>query len=259
MSDGFYERIDDHTFAATRATQSPWGENLQHGSPPTTLLAHVMLRDNPRDDMRLARITTDFLGAIPLGRMTVRTRVVRAGKRIELLEGTLEADGREAVFARVWRIATQADGSVPAATTPPDAVPPLPGEQVPARWLTGWGYGESFEWRYSNGSPDPGPAAIWSRARVPLIAGEPIEPLHRALLIADSANGISGELPMDAWLFVPPSLTVALERYPRGEWALLEARTTLESDGLGMTTGRLADADGYLGATLQPLFVERRR
>jgi hypothetical protein len=78
------------------------------------------------------------------------------------------------------------------------------------------------------------------------------------LLIADSANGISGELPMAQWLFVPPSLSIALERHPRGDWTLLEARTTLSSDGLGVTTLRLADATGYFGAGTQALLVERR-
>ncbi len=104
----------------------------------------------------------------------------------------------------------------------------------------------------------PGPAAVWTRARVPLIAGQPLQARDRVLLIADSANGISGELPMGPWLFVPPSLSVALERYPNGEWVLLEARTTLTSDGLGVCSSRLADTDGYLGVGSQPLLVERR-
>ena len=84
MTDGeqpaaFYERIDAETFAATRATMSPWDERLQHGSPPTSLLAHVMCEAHPRDDMRLARITSEFLGPIPLATMRVRTRIARPG------------------------------------------------------------------------------------------------------------------------------------------------------------------------------------
>jgi hypothetical protein len=63
---------------------------------------------------------------------------------------------------------------------------------------------------------------------------------------------------MADWLFVPPSLSLALERYPHGEWTLLEARTTLSSDGLGITSSRLADADGYFGVGSQALLVERR-
>jgi hypothetical protein len=93
---------------------------------------------------------------------------------------------------------------------------------------------------------------------VPLVAGEAHEPLDSALIIADSANGISGELPMGQWLFVPPSLSLALMRYPDGEWVLLDARTELTGDGLGMTGLRLADPDGWFGIGTQALLIERR-
>ncbi|MBV8368316.1 MAG: thioesterase family protein [Candidatus Eremiobacteraeota bacterium] len=257
-ANAFYERLDEETFEASRATASPWDERLQHGSPPTALVAHVMTQRHPRDEMRIARVNSEFLGPLPLARMRVKTRVVRPGKRIEMLEGIVESGGREVLTARAWRIATQSDGSVPPAATPPDPVPAIPEPRDPPAWMKKFGYGEAFEWRHVYGGGVPGPAAVWSRPRIPLIAGEPLAPLDRALLVADSANGISGELPMGEWLFVPPSLSVALQRYTRGEWTLLEARTTLTSDGLGLTTLRLADPDGYFAAGTQALLVERR-
>jgi len=208
--------------------------------------------------MRIARINSEFLGPLPVARMHVKTRVARPGKRIEMLEASVESGGREILAARAWRIVTQPDGSVPPAATPPDPVPAIPEPRDPPAWLKKFGYGEAFEWRHVYGGGVPGPAAVWSRPRIPLIAGEPLAPLERALLVADSANGISGELPMGEWLFVPPSLSVALQRYTHGEWTLLEARTTLTSDGLGLTTLRLADPDGYFAAGTQALLVERR-
>ncbi|BDE05542.1 acyl-CoA thioesterase [Vulcanimicrobium alpinum] len=258
MEPAYYERVDAQTFVASRATQSPWDARLQHGGPPTALLARAMLAQHPRGGMRLARINAEFLGPIPIARMTVRTRIVRPGKRIEMLEGALEADGREVVSARAWRIAVQSPGSVPPAATSPDTPPPLPSEQAQRDWLQGWGYGESIEWRYATRTLAQGPKAVWTRVRIPLIAGDSLEPLDRALVVVDSANGVSGELPMDKWLFVPPSLSVAIEREPRGEWVLLDARSTLSDDGLGISTARLADEGGYLAAATQALLVERR-
>ena len=256
---GYYERLDVDRYRATRATESPWDERLQHGSPPTALLAHALLAAHPRDDMRLARITSEFLGPIPRAEMTVRTNVARPGRRIEMLEAVLSSGGRDVVSARAWRIAAGPPGSIPPAATPPDAPPAVPDPQPPRTWLSGWGYGESMEWRYARGNPDaPGPAAVWARAQIPLIAGEPIAALDRALLLVDSANGISGELPMGEYLFVPPSLSVAVERYPQGEWVLLDARTTITGDGLGLCTARLADEGGYFGASTQALLVEKR-
>jgi len=255
---GFYERVDAHTFSATDATMSPWDPRLQHGGPPTALLARVVTEMHPRDDVRIARIASEFLGPIPLATVRVRTRVVRPGKRIELIEATLEHDGRDAVAARFWRIATQPAGSIPPGVSPPDPVPPLPPEQAPPTWLTRFGYGDAIEWRYLYGRDETGPAAVWARPRVPLIAGEPPDPRDTAILVADSASGISSELPMGDWLFVPPSLSLAFERYPRGDWVLLEARTALANDGLGITRSRLADRHGWFAAGTQALLIERR-
>jgi len=254
----FYERIDGETFTATRATSSPWDDRLQHGGPPTALIARVVRDTFPRDDVRIARVASEFLGPIPIGVMRVKTRIVRPGKRIEMVEGTLECNGRDVVSARIWRIAVQPEGSVPPGVTPPDPVPALPAAADVPGWLRSFGYAQAIEWRNVYGGGVPGPAAIWARPLVPLIAGAPHQPIDSAILFADSANGVSGELPMGEWLFVPPSLSLAFERYPRGEWVLLEARTTLASDGLGITSLRLADTGGWFGIGSQALLVERR-
>ncbi len=262
MSSGpsaFYERASGGIFVASDATESPWDRRLQHGSPPTALLAYAMTANHPRPDVRIARMSAEFLGPIPKAAMHVKTRVVRPGKRIEMLEGVLEVDGREVVTARAWRIAVQTSHSVIPAATAPDVPPAMPANDPPKpAWLGNFGYGEAFEWRFAYGEAGLGPAAVWTRMRVPLIAGEPIAPMDRAFLLVDSANGISRELPLMEWIFVPPSLSVALERYPQDEWTLLEARTTLADDGIGMTVGRLADSRGYFGAASQALLVEKR-
>lgn len=254
--DAYFTRVDGETYAPTMATSSPWGEHLQHGGPPTALLVHAVEKNHPRDDVRVARVASEFLGIIPREPVRVRTRVVRPGRRIEMTEATAEIGGREVLTARVWRIAVQHAGSVPAGVTPPDVPPPLPDAED--AWLSQFGYGRSIEWRYVYGMGALGPAAVWSRQRVPLVEGEPIAPVERAIVVADSANGISGELPMGEWLFVPPSLSLAFERYPRGEWVLLDARTTLGGDGIGVTSARVADRDGYFGVASQALYVERR-
>ncbi len=253
----FYERLGGDEFAATGATSSPWDSRMQHGGPPTALIAHVVADAFPRDDVRIARVASEFLGAIPVGRMRVRARVARPGRRIEMLEATIEIEGRDAVTARVWRIATQPDGSIPPGVTPPDPVPALPQPVPVPAWLH-FGYADAIEWRDVRGTGAPGPAAVWARPRVPLVAGDATRPIETALLIADSANGVSGELPMGEYLFVPPSLSVAVERAPAGEWILLDARTTLASDGIGTTTFRLADERGWLAYGTQALYIEKR-
>jgi hypothetical protein len=259
----FYERLDERRYAATRATESPWDRRLQHGSPPSTLLVHAIERAHPRPEMRVARVNVEFLGPIPRDVLSVQTALVRPGRRIEMLEATLsDARDRAVATARVWRIAVRPDPELERhseiasrrAELPPD--PELELFGIPRG---DWGYADAMEWRYESGGPSlAGPATVWTRPRFALVAGEAITPLERILIVADSANGISHELPFEEWLFVPPTLSIALTRYARGGWVRLAAQTALGADGLGVTTFTLADRYGYLGGGTQALLVERR-
>src|SRR5206468_1167151 len=86
-----------------------------------------------------------------------------------------------------------------------------------------FGYGASLEWHFLRGRMAvPGPAAVWVRPTLPLIAGHEYSGLSRVALIADSASGISAELDWNAWSFVNIDLDIHLARPVNGEWVLME-------------------------------------
>ncbi|MGY2078272.1 thioesterase family protein, partial [Blastococcus sp. SYSU DS0828] len=116
-----------------------------------------------------------------------------------------------------------------------------------------------IDWRYTAGSPEePGPADVWTRVRVPLVADRPLTGLARALITADAANGISVELPIDSWWSIPPGMTTHLTREPDGEWVHLACRTQIAADGIGLCHGELSDERGSIGEVAQPLLVQAR-
>jgi hypothetical protein len=180
-----------------------------------------------------------------------------------LVEAVAEAGGVEVLHARGWRIAVappSADPAVPALGGDgpvPDLPPPAPLEIWPGAY--GDGYLAAMEWRPVAGAfVEPGPATVWVRARVPLVAGEETDPFCRTVTVADSGNGVSAFLDPGAWLFVNVDLTVALHREPRGEWVLLDAATTIDPDGTGLAVSRLGDRDGVTGRGVQTLVVSPR-
>ena len=125
----------------------------------------------------------------------------------------------------------------------------------------GWvdGYLSAVEWRFTAGAfGQPGPATAWTRLRHPLVPGEPPSPLQRVLAVADSGNGISGDLDLTAWHFINPELTVHLHREAVGEWVCLEAQTALSPGGAGLATSVLSDLDGPVGVGAQSLLVAPR-
>jgi hypothetical protein len=257
----FYE-ADGDVYAPSLATSSPWDDRAQHGGPPSALLAWVLCADHPRDDAIVVRASIDFLGTIPRVPLRVRTRILRPGGRVELGEAVLAGvdDGRDYLVGRFWRMRV-ADVPLPVAPVA-DALPALP-DPHPQVYFPGlrsdWGYGNAIEWRFVRGSlRELGPADVWARVRIPLVEGAELDGLSRALIIADSTNGLSAELPLAGYLSIPPGLAVTLDRYPRGEWVYLNARTRLTSRGIGHAEGWLGDADGRLGLVAQPLLIEKR-
>jgi hypothetical protein len=116
-----------------------------------------------------------------------------------------------------------------------------------------------MELRFAGGTDyGPGPALAWFRFARPLVEGEEPSPVARAAAAADFGNGVSRILDFERHLFVNTDLSIHLQREPRGEWVLLDARTRVEPTGIGLAVSQLYDADGPLGIAAQSLFVEDR-
>jgi len=260
----FYEMLESgsggEVFRSTEHTGGPWDPGAQHGGPPAALLGRALERCAPRPDTRLARVTVEILGPVPVGELTVHAGVARPGRRVELVEARATSGGREVLRASGWRICAE-PGRAPARDP---GGPPPPVLPATARGFTfdggeGFAYGRAVEWRFAAGAPDePGPAEVWTRLRGQVVAGEEPTGWQRVLAVADSGNGLSAELPLAGWLFINPELTVHLVRPPRGEWVCVQARTSVDTDGIGLAETSLADVDGRIGAGMQSLLVARR-
>ena len=137
----------------------------------------------------------------------------------------------------------------------------LPGPQ-PQTFFDGvedWGYGQATEWRTVSGGYDSstGAADVWTRVRIPLVTGRPLDGLARFAIVADSANGLSAPVSFREWLFIPPGVTMHLHRYPAGNWVRLTASSDPGRDGIGLTEGILSDA-AAAAAPSPPLLVAPR-
>ncbi|MGE5826878.1 MAG: thioesterase family protein, partial [Micromonosporaceae bacterium] len=205
--DAFYEAVSPDTFLATPACAGPWDAAAQHAGPVSALLARAFERHEPVDGQALSRVTVDIFRPVPVAPVTLRVRTVRPGRRVTLVEGVAEVDGREVVQARGWRVAAS-----PAPATTDDAVPDLPDHAELSFWpgAHAAGYVAAMEWRFVTGAfTRPGPAQVWMRPRLPLVAGEETSPFGRTMVVADSGNGVSGWLDPTQWLFVNVDFTVA--------------------------------------------------
>lgn len=252
MPDSFYEP-DGGSVAATTLTRGPWSEKAQHGGPPSALLARAVEAELPAE-FRLARLTVDILRPVPISRVTPRA-TVRVGRRVARAETVLEADGSEimtatAVAQRVAEVEVPPPNG--AVMSPPEEAHTGPFFSVP--WSEG--YHTAVESRFvSGGWLEQGPAQVWLRQEVPLVAGEEPSPFQRAVLVADVANGVSATVDIRRFSFMNTDLTVHLHRDPVGEWIGLDAQTSAEPTGAGLATTLLYDRSGPVGHAAQSLLI----
>lgn len=255
-------------YASDPATGGPWDPGLQHGGPPSALLtraAEVLTAARPsgpgsgaRSDAAARfvamRLAVEFVGPVPVDELSVEARVVRAARSAVLVDATVSARGRLCLHGRVWLVrATDTAGIAAPAIAPsvqPGALPGI-GADFP--------YGHSIEWQSVHGGMrTPGPGITWARPRHDLVPGEALSGLQRVVLVGDSASGVSAELDWDEWSFVNIDLDVHLARPVIGEWVLLDAATTLGTDGAALARSTVSDRHGVAGCTAQTLVLGRR-
>jgi hypothetical protein len=250
--------VADGDFVATPLASGPWNQNVQIGGAPAALLARAFERVPAAEGLTLARLTFDFIRPARIGPLQVHAEVARPGRRVQLLDGSMVADGVEVVRARALRIMTaECGGGHSAEIAPPPGpqggrVRELPGLHRP-RFAT-----DAVEVRFIAGGFGGGPATAWFRLVIPLVGNEQPSALQRLAAASDFGAGLSGTLPREDYLFINPDLTLYVEREPVGEWICLESQTRLAPDGIGVAESVLYDERGRVGRATQALLVAPR-
>jgi len=255
----FFRKTGKGKYEPTEATIGPWSSDFQHGGPPCALLTHALRTFPSPEDLKIVRITIEFFSAIPIKPCEIKIEKVRAGKKIELLRGQYISEGKTFLLAHAWRIESQTGISRPISDG--FKLPQLPGPQVQKSFpgINYFPYLEALEWRFTEGALDKtGPATVWTRPRIPLIEGRAIDGLESLVLMIDSANGVSAELDILNWTFVPVDMTVGCYRQPMGPWTGMAARTSMGNEGIGQTTSTVFDSKGSIGRSIHTLFIRPR-
>jgi hypothetical protein len=259
MSDRPVFEVLDGRFVATELASGPWDPNAQIGGAPAALLARAFELVPAPDGLILARLTYDFIRAAPIGPVEIRASVTRAGRRVQLLDGAMLADGVEVIRARALRVHRASVGTagvsgVVAAPPGPEAgrSGELPGLHRP-RFAT-----DANEVRFVAGGFGGGPGTAWFRLTRALVGDEEATPIQRLAAAADFGAGLSGTLPREHYLFINVDMTVYVEREPVGEWICLESATRIASGGIGLAESVLYDARGRVGRATQALLIAPR-
>ncbi len=252
---------DGERFVATPHTRGPWSSELQHAGPPSALLARAIELEVADDQaLVVTRITVELLAPIPIGIFEIQTNALRAGRKVRRIDATLTTGGRAVARATGLAVRTTHLDAPPAPDPAARPDPPERGEpyKFPVIIAEAVGYAAAVEARRVAGATQEGGVAAWLRSRVALVSGEPVSPLQRVMIAADSGNGVAVPLDPRRFTFVNADLVVAMHRPAIGEWVCLDAVTARGPAGIGLTETRLWDVQGPVGRACQTLLIEPR-
>jgi len=246
-------------YRPTEFALGPWTPGHLHGGPVAALLAREAQCCEPDPTMRVARLTVELMRPVSLVPISLEARLIRPGRKVQIIEVIGRQDGSEVATARALRIRTvEVDLPVDALAGGPPFALPEGGVVMEASTLPRAFHSQGAEMRFVRGAfESPGPAIVWVRLRVPVVFGELASPLERVAAAADFGTGVSSPLSFDDWLFPNPDLTVHLSRPPIGEWVGLDSHTLAESQGIGISESSLWDEKGPIGRSIQSLLIDR--
>lgn len=261
----YYQFIDRHideqgvvtaTYRSTQHAQGAWNPHEQHMAPASGIIAAELEQFQPREGMRIGRISFDIFGLIAAGEFSITTRVIRPGKTIELIESTMQANSKTCIVARVWRMCTSDSSEIAGLEDQPVTHP----DQLPL-WegMTRWpgGYIQSLIVKV-----DPnhraGHGIVWLSNEKAMVEGQEKSDFVHLMGMVDTANGtaVRQEDPF-TWSFPNLDLQIHLYRYPSGRWLGLETVQQYGTDGIGLTSTILHDIHGPFGRSEQILTLRK--
>jgi hypothetical protein len=255
MSFAFFARdpSDPEVLVPEDLARSLWGTDQMHGVALSGMLARALERtvaELGRDDLRAARYTVDLFKAARMQPCRTTTRVVREGKRICLVDATVEQDGVPVARASglFLKVAEQAPGNVWEPTDSPqpppsDVAPPTDDPHVPLFASDGAGWSDSFGDHQNSGHK-----TTWQVA-VPVVPDERPSGFVAAASVADATSMVTN-WGSNGVEHINTDITLTLARDPEGVEIGLAASDRVSADGIAVGTATVFDRAGRLGTTV---------
>ncbi|MDH5671722.1 MAG: thioesterase family protein [Myxococcales bacterium] len=223
--------------------RGPWDPKSLNGRVVVALCGFQLENSHELDNYMPARLTVDMYRLPGFAPIEVRTRIVRDGKRIKVIDAELISEGVS--YARAtsqWLLRGENPDSK--VWSPPnwDAPPP---EELPERA----GAMGSMQVRPIAGAMGTlGKKQLWMRETRELVGGVPLSPFMWAAIPADLANPYSNS--GDRGLaYINSDVTLYLHRLPVDAWIGMEVVNHQATDGVAIGQVALYDRKGAIGTS----------
>jgi hypothetical protein len=257
--------VDGDMIIPTELCGGPWSPDAQHGSAAAATLAWAVEQVELPVPMRPARFTVDLLSPVPLTPLRWEAKVVKAGKRIAIVDAALHDGDRIATRASTLLMRKDATVDVPDDANVP-ADPPLPPrEPLPdddfvvdrTDWVPpGFAFAMDYE-RTAGGIGGGAPASIWMRLRTKVVKGEEPSPFQWLAAAADMGSQLGGYLPYRTYRTINADITAHIGRLPTTPWIGMDGVHRVAADAIGQTTAQMFDEEGFLATMQSSVHIDR--
>ncbi|MBX7167283.1 MAG: thioesterase family protein [Pirellulales bacterium] len=264
----FFEREQNRWFPQ-RAAVGPWSSESLHAGPVAALCVTLGEELVPGDDWVTTRLTMDLLRPVTTQPLEVGSRIVKAGRRVTLLEITLSQENKFTASAFVQRTRQQdftlppLEGTGVELQPPPDRpenFAPLNFDGRQPRLAPFVDEASEIRTQVPGAMYKPTPSAAWIRVFAELLPGRPLSHTAAVAAAADCGNAFGAPIGLESpqYLFMNADLTLHLARAPEEPWVRMAPESVWLDHGIGQTRCALCDRRGMLGTSVVTLPLAQR-
>lgn len=239
----------------------PWSPQALHGGPVAALCVSAAEEVVPGQNLVTTRLSLDLIRPVPMQPLEVDARLIKAGRRVHLIQVDIRHEGREVALARVQRTSTsvvnlpELEGTDAQHQPPPDrpadyvAFDPSQSPHVPGpflRWAT------ELRTATPAGLYTRNAKTAWLRVYAKLTPDQPLSNAAAVAAACDYTNALGAPaMPsqMSQVLFPNADLTIHLVRTPQSKWVRLAPTSAWCEHGIAHSRCALWDEYGMLGTS----------
>lgn len=252
-------------YTPTRYAHGPWSPELVHGGSTGGLMAYILEQCAPNPEMRMVRTTLDMFRPVPMAPLRAATKVLREGRRLQMVEATLYAEGMavaRSVGVRMKITNVKISEEIEKQELVPDGPEGLheinlsgsasnSNERLP-------GLNSNIQIRRLSGFDGKGAGSAWFKAPIAVVEGVENSAFTHLGIISDFGNGL-GQLFLPGTMgAINGDINLYLHRNPLGEWLALRSKTIMTETGIGVVNSNIFDTSGLVAQCHQAVMVQVR-
>lgn len=266
-TENYFFNQDGDLFTPQAAAGSPWSETMQHGGPVNAIITMSIEAIAEEACMDVARLTIDILKPVPMQPVKIKSRFIRRGGKMAVVDTFLTVDGSDEPVASGRAVLLKAtQGKQPVF----DVFGPLPETRdsiarepwIPEEMAADLPPGLHHLIRFHPSTNKERPIC-WINGDANMLQDRAMTPIEQCTTTADMATVLAARMRVtqvgvtspDVMGLMNTNTSIHFSRPPAGKWFGFTDHFIQVSEGYGLAECAIYDEQGCIGRVTQNLIV----